>query len=89
MKHVSRDEAKKWIVAWFQKHAAAQKNEIAKNTSENYFLKAWIDSLSFISFIADLEAKFDVSFSNEEFQDREFSTIDGLAGIIAHRYGKK
>ena len=83
---ISKAAAKKWILAWFAKHAAV-KGTI--DASENYFAKGWIDSLSFISFIADLEEKFDISFSNDEFQNREFSTIDGLAGIIEKRTHEK
>ena len=85
MRKVSREETKEWIVKWFETHAAAPVGTIAKSTSENYFEKGWIDSLSFISFIAEIEEAFDVQFSNEEFQNRAFATIDGLANIIAKR----
>jgi len=49
---------------------------------ENYFLKGWIDSLKFIELISDIENEFQISFSNNEFQDRTFSTVEGLIKII-------
>jgi acyl carrier protein len=57
-------------------------NEINKDRDENYFMKGLIDSLKFISFISDIENKFNISFSNDEFQDRKFATINGIIQIL-------
>lgn len=85
MRDISAADAKQWIAKWFAAHDIA-KDEIEKNTAASYFEKGWIDSLSFISFIADLEDAFDVQFSNDEFQNRDFATIDGLANIVAKKH---
>lgn len=51
---------------------------------ENYF-DAGIDSFSFITLVNIIEEKYNISFTNNEFQDRKFSTIHGLAEIIESR----
>ncbi len=71
-----------WILKWFQDNANVLENEINKDRDENYFMKGLIDSLKFISFISDIENKFNISFSNDEFQDRKFATINGIIQIL-------
>ena len=60
-----------------------------KKINENYFEKGWIDSLKFIDLITQIEEEFSIRFSNDEFQDRKFSTIEGLAKIIERKNVKK
>ncbi len=71
-----------WILNWFQENTNVLQNEINENKDENYFMKGWIDSLKFISFISDIENQFKISFSNNEFQDRKFATINGIIKIL-------
>jgi len=71
-----------WIIEWFVQNTAIQKNVILKNLEENYLEIGWIDSLKFISFITDIEEKFKVHFSNDSFQDIDFSTVKGLSKIV-------
>lgn len=75
-------DVKEWIIDWFIENAGIQKDEILKNLEENYLEVGWIDSLKFISFITDIEDKFKIHFSNDVFQDRDFSTVKGLSKII-------
>ena len=83
-------DSTEWVLEWFEKHATRGTADIRTETKENYFEKGWIDSFTFISFISDLEDAFDIHFLNEEFQDRSFSTIAGLAHIIEKkRHAKK
>jgi len=56
---------------------------------ENYFENGWIDSLKFIELITQIEEKFGIRFSNDEFLDRKFSTIEGLTKIIERKNEKK
>ena len=44
-----------WIVDWFDTNTDAEKNELIENMNENYFLKGWIDSFKFISFISEIK----------------------------------
>ncbi len=73
---------KSWIVKWFLKNSNLSENEINESPEENYLIKGWIDSLKFISFISDIENEFKISFSNDEFQNRKFATINGIVKII-------
>ena len=75
-------QVEKWIVEWFLAHTGMAESDLPAGLTENYFEKGWLDSLAFVDFVADLEAEFGVRFSNEQFQDRAFATIAGLAGII-------
>jgi len=79
-----------WTIEWFIKNTDAEKSEILEKLSENYFLEGWIDSLKFILFISEIEDEFQISFSNDEFQNRKFATINGIIEIIKERVnGKK
>ena len=79
------NKAEKWIIKWFEDNTDADKNEIIKNLDENYFLKGWIDSLKFISFISDIEKEFKINFSNKEFQNRKFATVNGISKIVEEK----
>lgn len=80
---------KDWLIDWFEKNSELSKDEIIKNLNEDYLAKAWIDSFKFVSFVTEIEHNFKVTFSNEEFQNRSFSTINGLVKIIEERIEKK
>ncbi|HIH22905.1 TPA: acyl carrier protein [Candidatus Micrarchaeota archaeon] len=82
-------QLKQWLISWFEKNTDMKKDEIENGVSISYFEKGWIDSLKFISFVSDIEDEFGIRFSNEEFQNREFSTINGLAEIIQKKTGEK
>lgn len=73
---------KDYIFEWFLTNTILEIDEIEKGLAENYLEKGWVDSLKFISFISDIEETFKIRFSNSDFQDRSFSTIDGLIKII-------
>lgn len=78
-----------WIIDWFVKNTDLVKDEIMKNGRENYLEKGWIDSFKFISYITDIETKFNIHFSNDQFQDRNFSTIEGIIKIIEEKINDK
>jgi len=75
-------EIKRWILDWFKKNTKVDVAEIENNIDANYFEKKWIDSITFIQFLDDIENEFQISFSNDVFQDRSFATISGLVRII-------
>ena len=74
-----------WLFDWFEKNTSAKKDEISKNLDENYFDNGWLDSLKFIELINDVEQEFEILFSNDEFQNRKFATINGLREIITEK----
>ena len=79
-------DVENWLFDWFEKNTPAKKHEISKKLAENYFKNGWLDSLKFIELINDVEQEFEILFSNDEFQNRKFATINGLREIIT---GKK
>lgn len=82
-------DIKLWITDWFEKNTDLEKSQIEKNSNENYLGRGWIDSLKFIAFITDIEEKFDIRFSNEEFQNKEFASVDGISKIIEGKIDAK
>lgn len=73
---------KEWLISWFEQNSSLEKEEICNNLGQNYLLLGWIDSFQFINFICEIENAFGVHFSNDEFQDRKFASIEGLSEII-------
>lgn len=71
-----------WLINWFVKNAEADREELYKNISENYFQLGYIDSFEFINLIGDIENQFNIEFENDQFEDRSFSTIKGMTTII-------
>ncbi len=78
-------DIKEWLMSWFLKNTNANEEEIKKNLSEDYISIGWIDSLRFIEFIDACEKQFNIRFSNDEFQNREFATINGISKIIEEK----
>ncbi|MBI5227916.1 hypothetical protein HY988_04985 [Candidatus Micrarchaeota archaeon] len=78
-------DIRNWLIEWFLKNTSLTRNQIETKTSDNYFDKGWIDSFKFISLVSDIETIFNINFLNDDFQDRSFSSIEGLALIIKRR----
>ena len=83
------EDIKNWILYWFINNSDVTDEEINKKLNENYFSKGWIDSLKFIELISDIENEHNLTFSNDEFQDRNFSTVSGLIKIIEDKLNGK
>ena len=81
-KTFTSEEIRNWLSVWFVKNTNISEPEIAECSSKSYFELGLIDSLKFISFLSELEEHFNIQFTNDEFQDRKFSTINGLVDII-------
>ena len=82
-------ESKIWLIRWFEKNSLSNEINIKDNVNQNYFENGWIDSLKFIDLVTQIEEEFSIRFSNDEFQDRKFSTIEGLARIIEGKNDEK
>lgn len=70
-------DIKVWLIKRFQGEGAPE-----PELSENYFEAGLIDSFGIILLIEDVEQEFGIQFTDTHFQDRRFSTINGLAEII-------
>jgi len=67
-----------WLQDWFNQRAP----ELCPQPGENYFDKGVIDSFGAIELIEEVETEFSIRFTEQDFQDRRFATIDGLTEII-------
>ena len=76
-----------WIVSWLAEHASVSKDDVKKHLSENYFDLGYIDSFGFIELLDSIESEYGVQCDNEQFEDRKFATISGLAEIIETALG--
>ncbi len=79
---MTKNEIQTWLIDWFAENTSETRTDIAANISKNYFDLGWIDSIKFIQFLGDVEDDFDIEFSNDQFQDRDFATINGLTTIM-------
>ncbi len=82
------EKIKKWLIEWFVNNTGKQKDEIEENLDNSYFEMGYLDSFKFIGFISDIEDEFGIEFDNDQFEDRSFSTISGMAKIIEEALNK-
>ena len=76
------NDIKNWIVDYFIKNCDAKEDDVKANLDENYLQAGYIDSFQFIKMVSEIEEKFGVEFDNDWFEDKNFSTVNGLSRII-------
>lgn len=76
------EEIKLWLEEWFSNNSSKSIDEVKEKSDDNYFTEGFVDSFGFISLLSDIEEKFGVVFSNDDFLDRSFATINGLAQMV-------
>jgi acyl carrier protein len=80
-----RAKEQDWLIEWFDQQTVVDKHTLRSNADVDYLQEGWVDSMQFIGLIASIEYEFDIEFSNDEFQNRSFATISGLAQMIADK----
>jgi acyl carrier protein len=78
-------DAREWLIEWFDSETTVSESTLREQMDTDYLKEGWIDSMQFIGMISSIEEEFDIEFSNDEFQNRSFATIDGLAELIASK----
>lgn len=73
---------KEFIINWFSGNSTMSRKEIENNMSINYFEEGLVDSFTFMELITACEENFDIQFSNEDFQNDDIFTIQGLVQIL-------
>ena len=66
-----------WLKRWF-----ARKGRVPAETVD-YFEAGVLDSLAAVELVADIEKEFTVRFTDAHYQEPRFSTLAGLAALIA------
>lgn len=72
-----------WIMNWFQDKSP----DIDLDINDNYFEKNAIDSFGIMELITDIEDHYQISFSQDDFQDPRFATTEGLSNILIEKIG--
>jgi len=72
-----------WLFLRFSESAP----HVTLSDQDNYILSGVIDSFGLIELIEQLEFEYKVLFSQDDFQDRRFVTVAGLAAIVKEKLG--
>lgn len=78
-------DIKEWLINWFDQHSSLNAVELEAASKEDYLKKGIIDSFSFVMLVSDIDDEYEVAFTNEDFLDPRFPTIDGIAEMIEER----
>jgi acyl carrier protein len=79
-----KEQAVQWLCGWFVSRRKF-KGDVAQLPDTNYFDAGLLTSLEVIEFVSDIEDRFGVQFSEQDFQDPRFLTVGGLGELIADR----
>lgn len=75
---------REWIIDWFNENKKTE-NEIDCNS--NYIDSEIIDSIAFVTLIADCEDQFEIAFDDADFEGQEMFTVNGLISLIERKLG--
>ncbi len=76
---------KEFIYNWFSEKGRITAEEIEKNLDVNYFDCGWIDSFAFLELLSACEVKFNIQFSDDDFKNNDFFTINGLIRLLKRK----
>ncbi len=74
-----------FIIGFFVNRDKISLTEAEVFCSSNFIEAQVLDSIEFITMIAEIEENFDITFTEAEIQSPEFSSINGLVRIAASR----
>jgi acyl carrier protein len=79
-----REDVQSWLKNWFVSRA-----KITQQTSDpfhiDYFAAGWLTSMEVVEFVTDIEAQFNMQFTDHDLQDSRFVTMAGLTELILER----
>jgi acyl carrier protein len=70
------------ILHWFSEQRDISSYEISSLLALNYFEEELVDSFGILALIMFIEEEFQITFTEDHFQERRFSNINGLVEII-------
>lgn len=80
-------DTRAWLVEWFGKRGPIPGADLDAKLAADYFEAGLLDSIGVVDLVSQLEARFEVRFTDRHFQEPRFSTIGGLADIVAELKG--
>ena len=78
-------EVEQWLIAWFEKNTDFTDDIIQEKVKTSFILEGWIDSLTLVLLITEIEDHFKIKFSGDEFHSDSLSTISCLTQIIQNK----
>lgn len=75
-----------YIIGWFVEHST-EGEAIKDKVKDNYLTNGFIDSFGFLELIASCEEEYGISFSDNDFENDDIFSIQGLAEIIDSKVG--
>ena len=82
-------EVQDWLCRWFERKGPIPGNTPKEKLLTDFFEAGLIDSLAVVELVADIERTFSVRFEDRHYQERRFSTIGGLAELVAELSARK
>ncbi|MGD0986665.1 MAG: phosphopantetheine-binding protein [Candidatus Sulfotelmatobacter sp.] len=79
-----REDVENWLKNWFRGRGKMGQGAV-QSTDVDYFEAGWLTSMEVVEFVTEIEAQFDMQFSEQDLQDPRFVTISGLTGLISER----
>ena len=76
-------DCRTWLFDWFRQRAP----HVVLAPDDNFFNAGAIDSFGVIELIEDMEQTYAVRFTQDDFQDRRFSSVAGLTALLAEKAG--
>lgn len=67
---------------WIREFLAERNVALDEDRNEDLFADGSLDSFGVVALVVGLEGRFGVHFTEDDFRDPRFSTIDGLAEIV-------
>ncbi|WP_269583965.1 phosphopantetheine-binding protein [Roseibium sp. Sym1] len=72
-----------WLIGWFKEQNPTLASLAGEDMEKaDFFAAEYIDSFGVIMLIEAAEQEFDIKFDEDDFQNRSFSQVSGLAEII-------
>ena len=70
------------VIAIFREVAGNAPEDLEDRLDEDYLENGFIDSLDLVSFITELEERFDTRFTSNELESQQFRTLAGVAELL-------
>jgi acyl carrier protein len=83
-----KEQASQWLCDWFVSRRKFR-GDTARLLDINYFDAGLLTSLEVIEFVSEIEGRFGMEFSEQDFQDLRFVTVAGLAELIVDRSARQ
>lgn len=74
-----------WLISWFRRNVDCASLSDTDVATLDFFAHGLIDSFGIINLISAVEEELGVRFDDRDFEDRRFSTINGLSELIEEK----